>query len=144
MIAEIELGNRFSVLPRADTNRNLMSLLLVCANLTFLLCCNRLFVNQALQLRIARPSVMAAPSPPRLLAAWRVEAFFFFAVFLFLVALVTRILFVKTWLDRSQSKLQGTGLGAPQSLPFQLHDVLARGTHVPQVAACSTRRTHSA
>ena len=89
-IVEMELRNRFSVLSRADTNRNLMSLLMVCANLTFLMMfCSSLFVKRALRVTIA------ALSLPHLFAAWRVEAFFSLRHSL-LVALVTRFLFVRT------------------------------------------------
>ena len=55
MIAEMELENRFSALLHVDTNRNSMSLPLICANLIFLmLCCNKLFAMQAIRFKIAQ------------------------------------------------------------------------------------------
>ena len=82
-IADMELENRFS-LAQLDTNKNSISLLLVCVSLIFLMMCNnKLLVMRTIRLRIARPMCDGASSPPRLFPAWCVEASSFSAAFLF-------------------------------------------------------------
>ena len=77
------VGKPVSKLAHSDTNKCSMSLLLICVNLIFLMLCH--IVDQTSTLAQIREAncVMAAFSPPRLFAAWRVEAFQFFAALSF-------------------------------------------------------------
>ena len=70
MIAEMELENQFSVLP--------MSLLLVCAKLlSLMLCCNRLFMKQAIRPGIARPLCDGRPFASSPVRRWAGRGLFF-------------------------------------------------------------------
>ena len=61
-IAEIELENQSLALLHFDTNRNSMSLRLVCERLVLLMMCyNKLLVMQAIRLGIARPMCDGCP-----------------------------------------------------------------------------------
>ena len=77
-IAETELENRFSNLLHLVVDKRLLLLHLICLFLVFRLrCCNGFSLSSQ-----QASCVMAAPSPPRCFAAWRVEAFFFFCFLL--------------------------------------------------------------
>ena len=97
-----------------------------------------------------------APSPPRLSAAWRVEASFFSAAFLFGGSCMLHFVFADAnrdlysanrqlaWntsihIDTSRA-LQRASSGLPQDIAFQPHDLLARVTYVPRMTIDSTTK----